>query len=88
MRLTRPSYEFSPEAGLTRWYRTRSLGRRLVDQLTAQLSKDLEHIFGYYTVVTGPDIGLPFSQLGKRSGCFGSTVTSPPPRLRKRGGGG
>ena len=70
MRLTRPSHEFSPEAGLTRWYRTRSLGRRLVDQLTAQLSKDLEHIFGYYTVVTGPDIGLPFSQLGKTQRVF------------------
>ena len=70
MRLTRPTHEFSPEAGLTRWYRNRSLGRRLVDQLTTQLGKDLEHVFGYYTVVIGPDIGLPFSRLGKTQRVF------------------
>ena len=79
MRPTRPSHEFSPEAGLTRWHRTRSLGRRLVDQLTAQLSKDPEHIFGY-TVVTGPDIGLLFSQLGKTQRVFRLHSYEPSPR--------
>lgn len=65
MKLTRPSNLFSPESGLARWYRERPLGQRLARQLTTQLSRELEQVFGYHTVVTGPDIGLPFSKMGK-----------------------
>ena len=77
MKLTRPHDEFSPEAGLARWYRHRPLGQRLLRQLTAQLSQELEQIFGYHTVAVGPEIGLPFDKMSKTQRVFRLCTNEP-----------
>lgn len=77
MKLTRPHDDFSPEAGLARWYRDRPLGQRLVRQLTAQLNQELEQIFGYHTVAVGPEIGLPLDKMSKTQRVFRLCTNEP-----------
>ena len=55
---------------LSRWYRDKALGQRLTDQLTKALNESLEQVFGYHMLVTGIDMGLELSRLGKTQRLF------------------
>ena len=62
--------ELLNQALLTHWYENRASGRRLLQQLTSALEKDLDQAFGYHMLVTGADMGLEFSRLGKTQRVF------------------
>ena len=55
---------------LSRWYRDKALGQRLTDQLTKALNESLEQVFGYHMLVTGADMGLELSRIGKTQRLF------------------
>ena len=55
---------------LSRWYQDRALGKRLTDQLTEALNESLEQVFGYHMLVTGVDMGLELSRIGKTQRLF------------------
>ena len=53
----------SPRLTQERWYRESLLGRRLRDQLMADMRIILDQWFGYNLIVIGPDIGVPVAQM-------------------------
>ena len=55
---------------LSRWYRDKKLGQRLTDQLTEALNESLEQVFGYHMLVSGADMGLEWSRIGKTQRLF------------------
>ena len=55
---------------LSRWYRDKALGQRLTGQLTEALNESLEQVFGYHMLVTGADMGLELSRIGKTQRLF------------------
>ena len=55
---------------VSRWYRDSALGQRLTDQLTEALNESLEQVFGYHMLVTGADMGLELSRIGKTQRLF------------------
>ena len=55
---------------LSRWYRDKALGQRLTHQLTEALNQSLEQVFGYHMLVTGADMGLELSRIGKTQRLF------------------
>ena len=55
---------------LCRWYRDKALGQRLTGQLTEALNESLEQVFGYHMLVTGTDVGLELSRIGKTQRLF------------------
>jgi len=67
---TPPTAEAHHHSGLQHWYRHKRLGQRLTHQLTEVLNKELEQVFGYHMLVTGADIGLEFSRIGKTQRLF------------------
>ncbi len=71
MNVTSPLPEESNHhSSLRRWYRDKTLGQRLTGQLTQALDEALEQVFGYHMLVTGADIGLEFSRIGKTQRLF------------------
>ena len=62
--------EASRHNDLSRWYQDRALGQRLTDQLTEALNASLEQVFGYHMLVTGADMGLELSRIGKTQRSF------------------
>ena len=71
MNVTSPLPEESNHhSSLQRWYRDKTLGQRLTGQLTQALDEALEQVFGYHMLVTGADIGLEFSRIGKTQRLF------------------
>lgn len=67
---TPPTAEAHQHSGLRHWYHQKRLGQRLTEQLTEVLNKELEQVFGYHMLVTGADIGLEFSRIGKTQRLF------------------
>lgn len=63
---------------LGQWYQERAMGRALTEQLSGALNQQLEQVFGYHMLITGADIGLDFSRLGKTQRIFCLT-TQPNP---------
>ena len=63
---------------LSRWYRDKKLGQRLTDQLTEALNEALEQVFGYHMLVTGADMGLELSRIGKTQRLFGLVTRANP----------
>ena len=61
---------------LSGWYRDKALGQRLTAQLTEALNESLEQVFGYHMLVTGADMGLELSRIGKTQRLF-RLVTKP-----------
>lgn len=55
---------------LSRWYQEKALGQRLTAQLTEALNDSLEQVFGYHMLVTGADMGLELSRIGKTQRLF------------------
>ena len=55
---------------LCRWYRDKALGQRLTAQLNEALNESLEQVFGYHMLVTGTDVGLELSRIGKTQRLF------------------
>ncbi len=55
---------------LSRWYRDKPVGRRLTTQLTKALNESLEQVFGYHMLVTGVDMNLELSRIGKTQRLF------------------
>ena len=55
---------------LGQWYKERAMGQALTEQLSDALNNRLEQVFGYHMLVTGADIGLDFSRLGKTQRIF------------------
>ena len=55
---------------LGQWYKGRAMGRALTEQLSDALNARLEQVFGYHMLITGADIGLDFSRLGKTQRIF------------------
>ena len=71
MKVTSPLVEESSyQASLLQWYRDKALGQRLTQQLSEALNEALEQVFGYHMLVTGADIGLEFSRIGKTQRLF------------------
>lgn len=71
MSVTSPMIEeANRHSALSRWYRDKRLGQRLTDQLTEALNESLEQVFGYHMLVTGADMGLELSRLGKTQRLF------------------
>ena len=62
--------EANRHSDLSRWYRDRALGQRLTDQLNEALNESLEQVFGYHMLVTGADMGLELSRIGKTQRLF------------------
>ena len=79
MKVTSPLVEESSyQASLLQWYRDKALGQRLTQQLSEALNEALEQVFGYHMLVTGADIGLEFSRIGKTQRLFRlATRTNP-----------
>ncbi|GIR83028.1 MAG: hypothetical protein CM15mP84_07760 [Cellvibrionales bacterium] len=79
MKVTSPLVEESTyQASLLQWYRDKALGQRLTQQLSEALNEALEQVFGYHMLVTGADIGLEFSRIGKTQRLFRlATRTNP-----------
>ena len=67
---------------LSRWYRDKKLGQRLTDQLTEALNESLEQVFGYHMLVTGADMGLELSRIGKTQRLFLSLIHISEPTRR------
>ena len=55
---------------LSRWYKDKAMGQRLTVQLTEALNESLEQVFGYHMLVTGADMGLELSRIGKTQRLF------------------
>ena len=55
---------------LSRWYKDKAMGQRLTVQLTEALNDSLEQVFGYHMLVTGADMGLELSRIGKTQRLF------------------
>ena len=55
---------------LSRWYKDKAMGQRLTVQLTEALNESLEQVFGYRMLVTGADMGLEWSRIGKTQRLF------------------
>lgn len=55
---------------LSRWYHEKALGQRLTAQLTEALNDSLEQVFGYHMLVSGADMGLELSRIGKTQRLF------------------
>ena len=71
MNVTSPkTEEANRNDDLSRWYRSKVLGQRLTDQLTEVLNESLEQVFGYHMLVTGADMGLELSRIGKTQRLF------------------
>ena len=66
--------ESTHQSNLLRWYHDKALGQRLTEQLTEALNEALEQVFGYHMLVTGADIGLEFSRIGKTQRLFRLTT--------------
>ena len=62
--------EANRHSDLSRWYRDKALGQRLTGQLTEALNESLEQVFGYHMLVTGADMGLELSRIGKTQRLF------------------
>lgn len=62
--------EASRHQALSGWYREKALGQRLTAQLTEALNESLEQVFGYHMLVTGADMGLELSRIGKTQRLF------------------
>lgn len=66
MRVTSQDHsEHANRAALKRWYERSGNAGQLRKQLGESLSDLLEQVFGYHTVVLGPDIGLDIDALAK-----------------------
>ena len=66
MRVTSQDHlEQANRAVLERWYQRSGNAERLRQQIAESLSDLLEQVFGYHTVVLGPDIGLNIALLAK-----------------------
>ena len=71
MNVTSPfPQESTNRDALGQWYAQKAMGRLLTEQLSEALNHRLEQVFGYHMLITGADIGLDFSRLGKTQRIF------------------
>ena len=71
MNVTSPfPQESANRDALEQWYAQKAMGRLLTEQLSEVLNHRLEQVFGYHMLITGADIGLDFSRLGKTQRIF------------------